>query len=163
MWTDSRGLFGLFAATAGALGFSRTTLDGPRALGSHGTPRHQLVPPHHHHDRRSQANARISCAGLRSRAQLLQSCLTLCNPWTIQSVKPPGQNTGVHSPSTSPRHLPTPGSNPGLLHCSQLLYQPSHHGRPRILHWVASPCSRGSWQPKNQSGLSCMASRFFTS
>ena len=31
--------------------------------------------------------------------------------------------------------FPTQGSNPGLLHCRQILYQLSHQGSPRILKW----------------------------
>ena len=33
----------------------------------------------------------------------------------------------------------------------------------RILEWVVSPSSRGSSQPRNWMGISCTASRFFTS
>ena len=33
----------------------------------------------------------------------------------------------------------------------------------RILEWVAVPFSRGSFQPRNPSGISCIAGRFFTS
>ena len=39
--------------------------------------------------------------------------------------------------------FPTQGSNPGLLHCRQILYQLSHKGSPRILEWVAYPFFRG--------------------
>ena len=35
--------------------------------------------------------------------------------------------------------FPTQGSNPGLPHCRQILYQLSHQGSPRILQWVAYP------------------------
>ena len=31
----------------------------------------------------------------------------------------------------------------------------------KILEWVAKPYSRGSSQPRNQTGVSCMAGRFF--
>ena len=37
------------------------------------------------------------------------------------------------------RIFPTQGSNPGLPHCRQILYQLSHKGSPRILEWVAYP------------------------
>ena len=37
--------------------------------------------------------------------------------------------------------FPTQGSNPGLPHCGQILYQLSHKGSPRILEWVAYPFS----------------------
>ena len=43
--------------------------------------------------------------------------------------------------------VPTQGSNPGLPHCRQILYQLSHQGTPRILEWVAYPFSRGSPDP----------------
>ena len=33
----------------------------------------------------------------------------------------------------------TQGSNPGLPHCRQILYQLRHQGSPRILEWVAFP------------------------
>ena len=54
-------------------------------------------------------------------------------------------------------------SNPGLLHCRRILYQPSHQGSPRILEWVAYSFSRGSSQPRNWTGVSCIAGRFSTS
>ena len=38
----------------------------------------------------------------------------------------PGQNTGVGSLSLLQAIFPTRGSNPGLLHCRQILYQLSH-------------------------------------
>ena len=39
------------------------------------------------------------------------------------------------------------------------------HGilQARILEWVAFPFSRGSFQPKDQTQISCIAGRFFTS
>ena len=52
-----------------------------------------------------------------------------------------GQNTGVGSLSLLQGIFPTQGSNPGLLHCRQILYQLSHKGSPSILEWVASPFS----------------------
>ena len=39
--------------------------------------------------------------------------------------------------------FPAQGLNPGLLCCSQLLYQLSHKGSPGILEWVAYPFSSG--------------------
>jgi len=47
------------------------------------------------------------------------------SPWDS-----PGQNTGVGSLSLLHGLLPTQGSNPGLLHCRQILYQLSHEGTP---------------------------------
>ena len=74
----------------------------------------------------------------------------------------PGQNTGVDSLFLLQGIFPTRGSNPGLPHCSRILYQLSHKGSPRILEWVAYPfSSRSSWL-KNQTKVSCTAERFFT-
>ena len=81
----------------------------------------------------------------------------LYSPWNS-----PGQNTGVGGHSLLQGIFPTQGSNPGLLHCRCILYQLSHKGSPRILEWVAYPVSRGSSTPRNWTGLSCIAGRFFT-
>jgi len=44
-----------------------------------------------------------------------------------------------------------------------ILYQMSHKGSPQILDWIAYPFSRGSSQPRNRTGVSCIAGGFFTS
>ena len=49
----------------------------------------------------------------------------LYSPWNS-----PGQNTGVSSLSLLRGIFPTQGSNPGLPHCRQILYQLSHQGSP---------------------------------
>ena len=67
----------------------------------------------------------------------------LYSPWNF-----PGQNTGVGSLSFLQGIFPTQGSNPGLPHYRQILYQLSHKGSPRILEWVAYPFSRGSSWPR---------------
>ena len=74
----------------------------------------------------------------------------------------PGQNTWVSSLSLLQGLFPTQGSNWGLLHCRQILYQLSHKGSPRILEWVVYPFSSKSSQPRNWTGISRIASRFFT-
>ena len=48
----------------------------------------------------------------------------LNSPWNS-----PGQNTGVGSRSLLQGIFPTQGENPGLPHCSQILYQLSHQGK----------------------------------
>jgi len=58
--------------------------------------------------------------------------------------------------------FPTQGSNPGLPHCGQILYQLSHKGSPRTLEWIAYPFSRGSSRPRNRTRVSCIAGGFFT-
>ena len=59
--------------------------------------------------------------------------------------------------------FPTQGLNPDLLHCRRFLYQLSHKESQRILDWVAYPFSRGSFQPRNRTGVTCIAGGFFTS
>ena len=54
-----------------------------------------------------------------------------------------------------------------LTLCNPMDYSPSGssiHGvlQARILEWVAITFSRGSSQPKDQTPVSCIASRFFT-
>ena len=44
----------------------------------------------------------------------------------------PGQNTGVGSLFLLQGIFPTQGSNPGLLHCRQVLYQLSYQGSPTL-------------------------------
>ena len=74
-----------------------------------------------------------------------------------------GKNTGVGFHALLQGIFPTQGSNPGLLHCWQILYYLSHQGRPWILEWVAYPFSRGSSQPRNWTRVSCTVGGFFTS
>ena len=81
----------------------------------------------------------------------------LYSPWNS-----PGQNTGMGSLSLLQGIFPTQGSNPGLSHCGQILYQLSHKATPRILEWVAYPFSRGFSPPRNWTGISCIAGEFFT-
>ena len=81
----------------------------------------------------------------------------LYNPWNS-----PGQNTGVGSHSFLQGIFPNQGSNPGLPYCRWILYQLSHQGNPRILEWITYPFSSRSFQPRNQTGVSCIAGRFFT-
>ena len=80
----------------------------------------------------------------------------LC-PWNSQ-----GQNTGVGSCPLLQRIFPTQELNSGLPLCRQILYCLSHQRSPRMLEWVAYPFSRRSSQPRNRSGVSCIAGRFFT-
>ena len=83
--------------------------------------------------------------------------MLLC-PWNS-----PGKNTGVGSHSFLQSIFPTQGSNPGLPHCRWILYHLSHQQSPRRLEWTAHPFSRGSSQPRNQTGVSYITGRFFTS
>ena len=98
-----------------------------------------------------------------------QSCPALCDPM-VRSLPGSsvhgdslGKNTGVGSHSLLQGIFPSQGSRPGLLHCRWILYSLSHQGSPRILKQAAYPFSRGSSHPRNPTGVSCIAGRFFTS
>ena len=57
--------------------------------------------------------------------KVAQSCLTLCDPMDFYSPwHSPGQNTGLGSRSLLQGIFPIQGSNPGLLHCRQILKPP---------------------------------------
>jgi len=90
--------------------------------------------------------------------------MTLYDPmdFTVHRVLQARILKGVGSLSLLQGIFPTQGSNPGLLHCRQILYQLSHQGSLRILEWVAYPFSSGSSRPRNQARVSCIADGFFT-
>ena len=94
--------------------------------------------------------------------KVAQSCLTLWPHWLgparlLCPWNSPCKNTGVGSCSLLQGIFSTQGSNPGLPHCSQILYYLSHQGSPRIVY----PFSRGSSWPRNQIGVSCIAGSCF--
>ena len=121
--------------------------------------------------RGSGSNTVVPEATLASRCTVwhAQSCPALCNPTDCSlpgfSVHAdfPGKNTGLGCQALLQGIFPTQGSNPILLHCRQILYHLSHQASPRILEWVSYPFSRGSFQPRNRTGVSCLAEGFFTS
>ena len=82
----------------------------------------------------------------------------LHSPWNS-----PGRNTGVGCLSHLQGIFPNQGSNPGPLPLQADFYQLSHQGSPRILGWVSYPFSRASSQIRDQTQVSCIAGRFFTS
>ena len=59
----------------------------------------------------------------------------LYSPWNS-----PGQNTGVGSLSLLQGIFPTQGSNPGLPHCRQILYQLSYQESPVLFVPFQSRC-----------------------
>ena len=65
-----------------------------------------------------------------------QSCPTLCNPMDCSSPGSSvhgdslGNNAEVGCYALLQGIFPTQGSNPGLLHCRQILYHLSHQGSP---------------------------------
>ena len=58
------------------------------------------------------------------------SVVSNCNPTDHSPWDSPGQNTAVGSCSLLQVIFPIQGSNPGLLHCRQILYQLSYRGSP---------------------------------
>ena len=75
------------------------------------------------------------------------------SPWDS-----PGQNTGVGSLCLLQGIFPTQGSNPGLPHCRQFLYQLSHQGSPCVYKCLCFPsflgcldCSVGKRNSKRKS------------
>ena len=96
------------------------------------------------------------------KVKVFRSCLTLRPHGLYSPWNSPGQNTGVGSLSLLQGIFSIQGSNPGVPHCRQILYQQSHKGSPRMLEWVAYPFSSGSSWPKNWTRVSCIAGRFFT-
>ena len=74
------------------------------------------------------SGAKLKCSSL--------SCVQLfVTPWTVapRFLSPwnsLGKNTGVGSHSLLQGIFSTQGSNPGLLHCRQILYHLSHQGSP---------------------------------
>ena len=75
----------------------------------------------------------------------------------------PGKNTEVGCLALLQGIFSIQGLNPDLPHCRWILYCLSHQGSPRMLDWIVYPFSRGSFQPRNRTGVSCIAGRFFTS
>ena len=71
---------------------------------------------------------------------ITQSCLTLCNPKECSQPgscihgNSPGKHTGVGCPALPQGIFPTQGSNPGFLHCRQILYCLSHQGSPTMMY-----------------------------
>ena len=100
---------------------------------------------------------------------ITQSRPTLCNP--VDCTLPgssvhgdsAGKNTGVACHAFVQGIFPSQGSNPGLLHCRQILYHLSHQGSPWILEWVAYPFSRGSSWPRSRAEVSFTSGWFISS
>ena len=65
--------------------------------------------------------------------KVTQSCPTPATPWTVQFMQFSRPEYWSGQPFPSPGDLPNQGSNPGLLHCRQILYQLSNQGSPLTL------------------------------
>ena len=76
----------------------------------------------------TQINHQCVCVSCSVTAWL-QPARLLC-PWNF-----PGKNTRVGCHALLQRIFPPQGSNPGLLHCRQILYPLNHHGSPNH-QWI---------------------------
>ena len=85
----------------------------------------------------AMASSRLCiCAFVHIHLYEIESCPVMSDSLWSQGLhspwNSPGQNTGVGSVSILQGIFPNQGSNPGLLHCRQILYQLSHKGSPYI-------------------------------
>ena len=83
------------------------------------------------------------CECIHNQSEVAQSCPTLCDPMdcSLPGYRLPGyggpwgfpgKNTGVGCHFLLQGIFPTQGSNPGLLHCRQILYRLSYEGSHSI-------------------------------
>ena len=78
----------------------------------------------------------IMCCAVCVLYLVAQSCLTLCDPMDYSLLgspvhgDSPSKNTRVGSHALLQGIFPTQGSNPGLPHCRQILYQLRYQGSP---------------------------------
>ena len=75
-----------------------------------------------------------------------KSCLSLATPWTVAcqaplSIRCSRQEYWSGLPFPSPGIFLTQGSNPGLLHYRQTLYQLSYEGEEEKLKFYITSCS----------------------
>ena len=96
------------------------------------------------------------------------SCVWLfATSWTVAHQAPltmgfSRQEYWSWLPCPPPEDLHNLRVESGLQHRRQILDLLSHPGSPRLLEWVAYPFSRGTSWPRNQTRVSYIASRFFT-
>ena len=85
----------------------------------------------------------MSCGG---GGLVTKSCLTLAIPWSIACQVPLSmgfsRNTGVGCHFLPERIFPTQESNPGLLHCWQILYRLNYDRNPLTCHRKEFICFR---------------------
>ena len=96
-----------------------------------------------------------------SRVQLFATPWTVSPPGSFVHGDSPGKNTGLGCHALLQGIFP-PRDQTQSPQCKWILYQLSHQGSPRILEWVAYPFSKVSSQPRNQTGVFCVAGVFST-
>ena len=95
------------------------------------------------------------------KVKLTQLCPTLCDPWTVQPMHFSRPEYWSEPPFSSPGDLPNPGIETRSPALQVDFYQLSHQRSPRIK--VIYPFSSVSSWPRNQTGVTYIAGRFFTS
>ena len=98
----------------------------PAASGDHASGEASTETPSVHTCSSHSVLYRIIRLGVCVKESESQSCLTL---------RPHGLHIPWNSPDQNTLHqgiFPTQGSNPGVSHCRQILYQLSHKGRPVV-------------------------------
>ena len=95
-------------------------------------------------------------------------CLTLWphGLWPARLLCPwdsPGKSTALGCQNLPQGIFRTQALTSCLLFCRHVLYHLSQHGSPRILELVAYLFSRGTSWLRNQTRVSCISGRFFTS
>ena len=93
-----------------------------------------LPSPHRYWLIYPSASCLLICCTLVSESESCSSVSDSLRPHGLYSPRnSPSQDTGVGSLSLLQRIFSTQGSNPGLSHCRQILYQLSHKGSPKHL------------------------------
>ena len=97
-----------------------------------------------------------------------ESCPTLEAPWTVACQVPLFMGCYRQGYWSGLRFLlqgifPTQESNPGLLHCRQILYHLEAPEKPMNTGVGSLLLLQGSSRPRNRTGVSCIAGKFFTS
>ena len=98
---------------------------------------------------------------------ILPEFLSITSPWTVvhQALCPwgfSGQEYWSGLLCLPPGDLPNPGIEPWSPALRWILYHLSNQESPRILEWIAYPFSKGSFLPRNQTRVCCIAGGFFT-
>ena len=90
-----------------------------------------------------------------------QLCLTLCDP--MDNSPPDSSIHGIFQARILEWVAMSSSQPRDWTHISCIAGCLRHQDSPRILEWVAYPFSRGTSPPRNQTGVSCVTGRFFTS
>ena len=83
--------------------------------------------------RSAEREVYIKCVVVLSHVWLFATPMDCSSPGSSVHRDSPGRNTGVGCHALLQGIFPTQESNPGLLHCRQILYQLSHQGSPYMI------------------------------